>query len=52
MVAQEEKGMNWYCVHSALRSVEADWLIVPVMEEGPTSAAQELDELIGGLISR
>jgi leucyl aminopeptidase len=52
MVAQEESGMNWYCVHSALRSVEADWLIVPVMEEGPTSAAQEFDELSGGLISR
>lgn len=44
--------MKWQCIQAGLRSVEADWLIVPVYEEGLTGPAQELELLTGGLVSR
>jgi len=44
--------MHWTCVTGSLRPIEADWLIVPVLENGLTSAAQEINEITGGLVTR
>jgi hypothetical protein len=33
--------MRWTCVSGSLRPIEADWLIVPVLEDATGSAAQE-----------
>lgn len=44
--------MKWSSVQSQLHSIESDWLIVPVLEDGVTGPAQELDQITQGLITR
>jgi leucyl aminopeptidase len=44
--------MRWTCVSGSLRPIEADWLIVPVLEDATGSAAQEFNELANGLLTR